>query len=219
NTSASINAAANAAANARAVHLRIHPRPRNLTESTQVLRTLQRYGEVVAYQSLSHDPRQPVPHAAVAVFRDERARHDFLKVSPVRFAIKSSRQAADLARPISSIATQFPSAPTPPSPSPSPSSSSPTTREFQVTASPSAFNHRAQIERCRFYGRFVPDLRSAMAQDLRRRGGPVGLCDWNWNGPVELSRLRKKREEMERAREDEEGGLWDWWERGAKAPL
>lgn len=36
----------------RAVHIKIHPQPRNLSESTEVLRVLQQYGEVVMYKHL-----------------------------------------------------------------------------------------------------------------------------------------------------------------------
>lgn len=36
----------------QAVHVKIHPRPRNLAESREVLRVLQQYGEVVMYKHL-----------------------------------------------------------------------------------------------------------------------------------------------------------------------
>lgn len=36
----------------RAVHVKIHPRPRNLSESREVLRVLQQYGEVIMYKHL-----------------------------------------------------------------------------------------------------------------------------------------------------------------------
>ena len=36
----------------RAVHIKIYPQPRNLAESTEVLRVLQQYGEVVMYKQL-----------------------------------------------------------------------------------------------------------------------------------------------------------------------
>ncbi len=36
----------------RAIHVKIHPQPRNLAESTEVLRVLQQYGEVVMYKHL-----------------------------------------------------------------------------------------------------------------------------------------------------------------------
>ena len=36
----------------RAVHIKIQPRPLNVGESRQILRTLERYGEVVMYKHL-----------------------------------------------------------------------------------------------------------------------------------------------------------------------
>ena len=36
----------------RAVHVKIHPRPRNLSESREILRVLQQYGEVAMYKHL-----------------------------------------------------------------------------------------------------------------------------------------------------------------------
>ena len=36
----------------RAVHVKIYPQPRNLAESTEVLRVLQQYGEVIMYKQL-----------------------------------------------------------------------------------------------------------------------------------------------------------------------
>ncbi len=35
-----------------AVHVKIHPRPRNLAESREILRILQQYGEVTVYKHL-----------------------------------------------------------------------------------------------------------------------------------------------------------------------
>jgi len=39
-----------------AVHIKIHPRPRNLAESREVLRVLQQYGEIVVYKHLKVVP-------------------------------------------------------------------------------------------------------------------------------------------------------------------
>ena len=36
----------------RAIHIKIHPQPQNLAESTEVLRALREYGEVVMYKHL-----------------------------------------------------------------------------------------------------------------------------------------------------------------------
>ena len=36
----------------RAVHVKIYPRPRNLSESREILRVLQQYGDVAMYKHL-----------------------------------------------------------------------------------------------------------------------------------------------------------------------
>lgn len=36
----------------RAVHIKMHPQPRTMAESTEVLRVLQQYGEVAMYKHL-----------------------------------------------------------------------------------------------------------------------------------------------------------------------
>ena len=36
----------------RAVHIKIHPRPRTVTESREILRVLERYGEVIMFKNL-----------------------------------------------------------------------------------------------------------------------------------------------------------------------
>lgn len=36
----------------RAVHIKIHPQPHDISESREVLRMLQRYGEVIMYKHL-----------------------------------------------------------------------------------------------------------------------------------------------------------------------
>lgn len=53
-TSAAISSARAAAG--RAVHIKIHPRPRNITESREILRVLQSYGEVTMFKNLKVQP-------------------------------------------------------------------------------------------------------------------------------------------------------------------
>ena len=40
----------------RAVHVKIQPRPRNLSESREILRVLQQYGEIAMYKPLKVHP-------------------------------------------------------------------------------------------------------------------------------------------------------------------
>jgi hypothetical protein len=49
-----------------AVHVKIHPRPRNLAESREVLRILQKYGEVAVYKHLKVGIRPRTDHGGWA---------------------------------------------------------------------------------------------------------------------------------------------------------
>lgn len=44
------------AAAGQAVHIKIHPRPRTITESREILRVLQSYGEVTMFKNLKVQP-------------------------------------------------------------------------------------------------------------------------------------------------------------------
>ena len=65
----------------RAVHIKIHPRPLNLSESRHVLRTLQEFGDVIMYKHLkvSHRPN-PDLHFLPRhpILRSQQRRSSFL---------------------------------------------------------------------------------------------------------------------------------------------
>lgn len=70
----------------RAVHLRITPRPSNITDSREILRLVSQFGEVeyfknLKYETLSH------PTASLVIFREEKAAQECLKRSPIRFRL------------------------------------------------------------------------------------------------------------------------------------
>ncbi|MCJ1301284.1 hypothetical protein MMC08_004083 [Hypocenomyce scalaris] len=78
----------------RAVHIKIHPRPRNIFESRQVLRVLERFGEVVTLidgittGGIQYEPQAPAPNTALAIYQHEKAATDLLDASPVRFVLE-----------------------------------------------------------------------------------------------------------------------------------
>ncbi|KAL9118102.1 MAG: hypothetical protein Q9187_005356 [Circinaria calcarea] len=74
----------------RAVHIKIHPRPRNLAESRQVLRVLERYGEVVMFKHLKYEPQAPAPNSALAIYRYTTGAEKAMKASPMRFVFGTS---------------------------------------------------------------------------------------------------------------------------------
>ncbi|KAI9872220.1 MAG: hypothetical protein M1830_001899 [Pleopsidium flavum] len=74
----------------RAVHIKIHPRPRNLYESRQILRILERFGEVVMYKNLRYEYQAPAPNTALAIYQHASSASALLNASPIRFALQES---------------------------------------------------------------------------------------------------------------------------------
>jgi len=79
----------------RAVHLRITPRPSNISESREILRLVSQFGEVEYYKSLKYDTLSH-PSASLVIFRDEQAAEQCLKRSPIRFRLGPAEAESDL---------------------------------------------------------------------------------------------------------------------------
>ncbi|KAF2128207.1 hypothetical protein P153DRAFT_432568 [Dothidotthia symphoricarpi CBS 119687] len=73
---------------ARSVHLRIIPRPANLSESREIFRVLQRFGEISMYKSLRYEYHNPADNIALAIYRSADAAQHALDASPIRFALE-----------------------------------------------------------------------------------------------------------------------------------
>ncbi|MCJ1234638.1 hypothetical protein MMC14_002599 [Varicellaria rhodocarpa] len=69
----------------RAVHIKIYPKPRHINESREVLRVLERYGEVVMYRYLKYEPNAPADNSALAIYRENAAAEKALRASPMSF--------------------------------------------------------------------------------------------------------------------------------------
>jgi hypothetical protein len=72
----------------RSVHLRIVPRPANLSESREIYRVLQRFGELSMFKNLRYEYHNPADNIVLAIFRDENAAQKALDASPIRFALE-----------------------------------------------------------------------------------------------------------------------------------
>ncbi|KAF2435373.1 hypothetical protein EJ08DRAFT_335293 [Tothia fuscella] len=72
-----------------AVRLRIAPAPANIAESREILRVVQRFGEVVTYKHLKHDTFVKAPNSALAIFRSKESVDELLKACPLRFALEN----------------------------------------------------------------------------------------------------------------------------------
>jgi len=79
----------------RAVHLRITPRPSNISDSREILRLVSQFGEVEYFKSLKYDTLSH-PSASLVIFRDEQAAEQCLKRSPIRFRLGPAEVEADL---------------------------------------------------------------------------------------------------------------------------
>lgn len=79
----------------RSVHLRIVPRPANLSESREIFRVLQQFGEVSTYKYLRYEYQNPADNVALAIFRDDSAAQAALDASPIRFALEKATSIAD----------------------------------------------------------------------------------------------------------------------------
>lgn len=70
----------------RAVHLRITPRPSNISESREILRLVSKFGEVEYFKNLKYDVLSH-PSAALVIFRKEEAAENCIRRTPIRFRL------------------------------------------------------------------------------------------------------------------------------------
>jgi hypothetical protein len=75
---------------ARTVHIKIYPTPQAFSERREVLRVLERFGEITMFRSLKYYPRDPVSNAFLALFTSESAAKSAINASPVRYRLISS---------------------------------------------------------------------------------------------------------------------------------
>ncbi|KAF9691946.1 hypothetical protein EKO04_009918 [Ascochyta lentis] len=79
----------------RSVHLRIVPRPANLSESREILRVLQRFGDVSTYKHLRYEYHNPADNVALAIYRTLDGAQQALNASPLRFALEREAHPAE----------------------------------------------------------------------------------------------------------------------------
>jgi hypothetical protein len=93
----SIRRAAAAAADLpqRSVHLHIVPRPANLSESREIFRLLQRFGELNTYYSLKNQYHNPADNVALAIYRSTDAAQQALNASPLVFSLERETRLSD----------------------------------------------------------------------------------------------------------------------------
>ncbi|KAA8612384.1 hypothetical protein PtrV1_12953 [Pyrenophora tritici-repentis] len=72
----------------RSIHLRIVPRPANLSESREIFRVLQRFGEISTFKYLRYEYQNPADNVALAIYSDQASAQRALDASPIRFALE-----------------------------------------------------------------------------------------------------------------------------------
>lgn len=77
-----------------AVHIKIHPRPRNLAESRQILQVLQEYGRVVVYKHLKYEPEAPAHNSAIAIYQNPSSAKDLIDASPLTIELEVGKIAS-----------------------------------------------------------------------------------------------------------------------------
>ncbi|KAL2071127.1 hypothetical protein VTL71DRAFT_12362 [Oculimacula yallundae] len=73
----------------RTVHLKVHPTPRTFAERREVLRVIERFGEVSVFKSLKYDPRRAIHNAFLAVYNTTSSAQEIVNVSPLRYSLIS----------------------------------------------------------------------------------------------------------------------------------
>ncbi|RAR06259.1 hypothetical protein DDE83_007014 [Stemphylium lycopersici] len=73
----------------RSIHVRIVPRPANLSESREIYRVLQKFGDMDVFKYLRYEYQNPADNSALAIYRDEISAQRALDASPLRFALET----------------------------------------------------------------------------------------------------------------------------------
>ncbi|KAL5321489.1 hypothetical protein ACEPPN_009448 [Leptodophora sp. 'Broadleaf-Isolate-01'] len=136
----------------RTLHLKVFPTPRTFAEQREVLRVIERFGEVSVFKSLKYDPQRPVHDAFLAVYNSESSAQGLENVSPLRYRL------------IHESST--------PSPADSPEDDASNSTVFELRASKTKYNHHAFLNSPRLNPLHGPD--DILAPDEEMRTGKDG---------------------------------------------
>ncbi|MCJ1309475.1 hypothetical protein MMC25_003135 [Agyrium rufum] len=190
------------------VHVKIFPRPRNITESQHVLRLLERYGPVFYYRHLQHEPNRPAPNTVLAIYRNLEDAQKLIRANPIRFrAGRPDLQLSEYGH-ASGVADSNPqpssfddeqanfdtsdvygmtsSSPTIPS---TEKSTDAADHEILLKISASEIDHEAFIRRQPYYGQWRM-AQSVITDDLAQRVPVKGFAEVSFAKPEKELRLR-----------------------------
>ncbi|PMD15586.1 hypothetical protein NA56DRAFT_709718 [Hyaloscypha hepaticicola] len=125
----------------RTVWLKLHPSARTFAERREVLRVLERFGEVTMFKSHKYNPRTPSPNTFLALFVSESAAQDLINASPIRYRLISNPTRPSNSPPLEpEIAPQADVSKTSPSETSTPNSqdSAPSTQQAPTNENPQA---------------------------------------------------------------------------------
>jgi len=137
----------------RTVHVKMYPTATNLSERREVLRVLERFGEVTMFRSLKYHPTLPTPNAFLAMYSTEAAAREILKQAVLRYRlIKEPPPPPALGTPsVESIL--YPNSP------PNVSAEEQEEKSFELNISSTAFDHIDYLTKKMtnpLYGPYVP---------------------------------------------------------------
>ncbi|KAI9703030.1 MAG: hypothetical protein M1820_006021 [Bogoriella megaspora] len=72
----------------KAVHIKIWPQPADFQESREILRILQRFGEVTMFKTKKYDHIKPAPNVILAMYQDSQSAASLIKASPLKFTLE-----------------------------------------------------------------------------------------------------------------------------------
>ncbi|KAI9742216.1 MAG: hypothetical protein M1818_004116 [Claussenomyces sp. TS43310] len=172
----------------RSIHIKIHPVARDIAERREVVRVLERFGEVDMFRSLKYDDSSTsVPNAFLSILATPEAARRAIAASPIRYRLVSNVSPSSTSSTSSTSSSNLdtttpstnPNQPTPPTP-----------QTFELRISPSQHPHHHSVRASPLHASYTPisTRRSPIAADLAARIPSSihkpGLCDWVSDSPA-----------------------------------
>ncbi|PVH89152.1 hypothetical protein DL98DRAFT_96993 [Cadophora sp. DSE1049] len=152
----------------RTLHLKVHPTPRTFAEQREVLRVIERFGEVSVFKSLKYDPHRPIHNAFLAVYNSASSARELQNVSPLRYRlISESADTSSTEDPVDHTSDST---------------------IFELNASDTTYNHHAFLNSSRMnplHGPYVPISQkysykaASLSKIVPDSNWSEGLVDWD----------------------------------------
>jgi len=171
------------------VHIKIYPTPQTFSERREVLRVLERYGQVTMFRSLKYDPASPIHNAFLSTLSTSTAAESLINASPIRYRLvnhtaSTNHDPQPTTGPVESASGSSPQLKGDAEGIISHAEASSSDHVFELQINPSTFPHENHIQASPLHGPWTPvsTKRSIIAADLADRVprgiGSNALCDW-----------------------------------------